>query len=444
MNEKVYIPKGALWRRRVAWTLDVLCRVGLGGLFLYAALSKIQDPAAFAHAVAAYDVLPGEAVGLVALVLPMLELVAGVALLVTAWPREVALVLLGLMGVFFVGLIQAQVRGLDISCGCFGDSGDGKDSIMEALIRDVVLLAPLVWLVCRPNGWLLGSHGCVTRARRFRRDHVVAGALLAVALALPGRAEDVAPATNNAALAASAWSTNFPVALAAAQTNHRPLVVVIGSRKCLHCRRLETALSGPVFRNWTRGMELQLARTHVEDTNRCPAQAQMFAFVMDMKPKEGLEYPYVGVYWPRATGDAVQTVFSGRRGLMPGERHAALVGEFTSALDAVLGDYLTTRPARPTIDRLLEDSTKTFTVKTDGKGKVTLSPESGLLRDDGTTLRLTIKPARGSVFAGIELPDGTTLPVRKCAKQMFGTYLYEIRYRMRPGTYTVLFRPKAY
>lgn len=36
---------------------------------------------------------------------------------------------------------------------------------------------------------------------------------------------------------------------------------------------------------------------------------------------------------------------------MPGNRHDALVGEFTSALETLLGDYLKTREARRPIGR---------------------------------------------------------------------------------------------
>lgn len=429
-------------RTWIARFVDVLCRVGMGGLFIYAACTKIQDPAVFAQAVAGYRILPDEAVGLFALVLPMLELVAGFALVFTKWSREAGLVLLGLMGAFLVGLVQAQVRGLDISCGCFGDSGDGKETVMDALVRDVFLLVPLVWLVCRPNGWLFG--------RRAAAACVLMGAVLLGVQT--GRADDaaaptgtvvqvVAPATNRV-VGLEAWTTNFPAALAAARAEQRPLIAVVGSRKCLHCRRLEHALSGPCFRRWVKGTGFLLARTHTEDTNNCPGTARMLPFLMEMKPAPGMEFPYVGVYWARATNETFQTVFSGRRGVMPGNRHDALVGEFTSALETLLGDYLKTREARRPIDEILEGTTKTFMVATEGKGKVSLSPESGKLRDDGTSLRLTIKPANGFTFTGIALPNGKVVPTRKCKRQIFGGFLYEIRYRMPAGAYTVRFRKK--
>ena len=68
-----------------------------------------------ADAVAGYAILPACCVGLFALILPMLELVAGAALIVTKWSREAALILLALLLSFFVGLSQAWIRGLEIS-----------------------------------------------------------------------------------------------------------------------------------------------------------------------------------------------------------------------------------------------------------------------------------------------------------------------------------------
>jgi hypothetical protein len=46
--------------------------------------------------------------------------------------------------VFIVALSQAAVRGLDVSCGCFGGTSSG--GVVSAVVRDVFLLAVSVWL----------------------------------------------------------------------------------------------------------------------------------------------------------------------------------------------------------------------------------------------------------------------------------------------------------
>lgn len=136
--------------------LAIVARMGLGGIFVYAAWSKIQDPSLFFDAVKSYDMLPVELVGIFALVLPMLELLAGVTLVFTKWSREAALIILGLSVMFLIGLTQAAVRGLDISCGCFGDDGaKGVSALVMSIVRVVLMLVPAVWLTFfHGNGWI--------------------------------------------------------------------------------------------------------------------------------------------------------------------------------------------------------------------------------------------------------------------------------------------------
>ena len=141
-------------RDLILGALERVCRLILGGIFIYAAWSKIQDPALFAKAIVGYQMLPSFFVGPLALVLPMAELLAGAALIATRWTRESTLLILCMLAMFFVGLTQALVRGLDISCGCFGDDATSTHTVLSALLRDVVLLVPAVWLVRRPNAWL--------------------------------------------------------------------------------------------------------------------------------------------------------------------------------------------------------------------------------------------------------------------------------------------------
>lgn len=135
------------------FALEAVLRLSLGGVFVWAAWSKLEDPALFAVQVGAYDILPQPVVLLVALALPPLELLTGCMLVLTKWSREAALMVTAMLVVFIVALAQAAVRGLDISCGCFADelADHGTVAIMVALIRDVVLLVPSIWLLIRPN-----------------------------------------------------------------------------------------------------------------------------------------------------------------------------------------------------------------------------------------------------------------------------------------------------
>jgi len=117
----------------------LFCRLGVGGLFLYAGISKGLDPRAFAGEVAAYRLLPYRFNLLVAASLPWLEIVSGGLLLFGRKVQPAALVLCVLEVSFAVVLTLSIIRGLTISCGCFGAGSD--IALPWALLRDLVLIA---------------------------------------------------------------------------------------------------------------------------------------------------------------------------------------------------------------------------------------------------------------------------------------------------------------
>ncbi len=120
-----------------------LLRIALGIVFIWAALSKIADPAGFASQIHNYRLLPVPLENLLAMTLPWIELVGGLALVLNLSPRGGTLLLGGLCVVFFVAIGQAVARNLDIDCGCFGTK-DASSTGWMALGRDVVFLA-LAW-----------------------------------------------------------------------------------------------------------------------------------------------------------------------------------------------------------------------------------------------------------------------------------------------------------
>ncbi len=132
--------------------LQWVLRLALGGVFIYAAISKIDDPAVFADAIEKFDMLPGFAIGPLALGMPMLELIAGVMLIATPWRREAAFLVTAMLAIFLVALTQAAIRDLDIDCGCFGfdeSAPTGRVAIMLDILRDVIMIVPAIWLMRR-------------------------------------------------------------------------------------------------------------------------------------------------------------------------------------------------------------------------------------------------------------------------------------------------------
>ena len=92
----------------------------LGGLFAFSGYLKVLDPAGFALTVDNYHLLPALAARVLAVYLPWLEIICGVAVLTRWCLRGALLVLMILCGVFCAALAAAWFRGLDIECGCFG------------------------------------------------------------------------------------------------------------------------------------------------------------------------------------------------------------------------------------------------------------------------------------------------------------------------------------
>jgi uncharacterized membrane protein YphA (DoxX/SURF4 family) len=120
-----------------------LGRLVLAGVFVWAAAGKITDPQGFARAIWNYRILPEAVVPVLAVGLPVLEIVAAAALLIPPLQKGGALILLGMLAVFIVALGSAMARGLDVDCGCFGE---GSSTVGPMLIaRNVALAAVAVW-----------------------------------------------------------------------------------------------------------------------------------------------------------------------------------------------------------------------------------------------------------------------------------------------------------
>lgn len=137
--------------------LETASRLGLGGMFIFASWFKIQNPQGFAMLVAQYQFLPSWSVNLFGLFMPQLELWTGLAIIFTRWNKEASLLLLLMFTAFIVALGQAVFRDLGITCGCFEiDGAVDKKEAWISLVRDLVLLAPNIWLLTRPNRTLWG------------------------------------------------------------------------------------------------------------------------------------------------------------------------------------------------------------------------------------------------------------------------------------------------
>ncbi|OQX87168.1 hypothetical protein B6D60_04425 [candidate division KSB1 bacterium 4484_87] len=120
---------------------DWVLRMVVAGIFIYAGVIKILNPASFADQVDNYRILPYFLVAITAVVLPWLEVICGILLLTGRWRAASSLILLGLSFIFVLAVASAMIRGLDINCGCFSVEGEGEKIGASKVIEDVLLFA---------------------------------------------------------------------------------------------------------------------------------------------------------------------------------------------------------------------------------------------------------------------------------------------------------------
>ncbi len=135
-------------RAKIGRILLLLGRLGMGGIFLYAAYSKLwplttvkTNLAFFAMQVDSYQLLPSSMVMFVAKTLPWFELALGLGLVI-GWPlRLISSAASALILGFFIVIVRSYAMGLQINCGCFGQSEklDFTKVILDGLMLALTL-----------------------------------------------------------------------------------------------------------------------------------------------------------------------------------------------------------------------------------------------------------------------------------------------------------------
>ena len=117
----------------------------VAGVFIYAGALKALDPVQFAHDIDHYKILPWSASVALAFYLPWVEILCGLGLIFRFLYRGALSILTALIVVFTLATIAAKVRGLDITCGCFGHASQHW-SLPAHLATNLGILAALLAL----------------------------------------------------------------------------------------------------------------------------------------------------------------------------------------------------------------------------------------------------------------------------------------------------------
>jgi uncharacterized membrane protein YphA (DoxX/SURF4 family) len=126
--------------------LIFVSRIVIGVILIYAGVNKLSNPNEFASAIDNYHLLPFGSENLVAIIMPWIEILAGIGLILGIYVNGSALIALVMFGIFIIAIASALVRGYNIECGCGIKAGDmvGIDKILE----NTVYFA-LAWLILK-------------------------------------------------------------------------------------------------------------------------------------------------------------------------------------------------------------------------------------------------------------------------------------------------------
>ena len=137
--------------------LTIRVQIALGAIFVAAAIPKIADPPSFAHMIYNYRVLPGALVNITALIMPWVEIIAGMALILGIWTKPARNLIAAMLVVFIIAIAFNLARDNAIDCGCFDVSAAGKtheerlSDMRWVIIRDVgmLLMVAQLWMASR-------------------------------------------------------------------------------------------------------------------------------------------------------------------------------------------------------------------------------------------------------------------------------------------------------
>jgi len=129
-------------------TSNILWRIldfVLAGIFIYAGALKAFDPVQFASDIDNFKILPWPVSVALAFYLPWLEIVCALGLVFRFLYHGALTLLIMLMVVFTLAITAAKLRGLDITCGCFGHASQHW-SFPSHLVTNLAILAALLAL----------------------------------------------------------------------------------------------------------------------------------------------------------------------------------------------------------------------------------------------------------------------------------------------------------
>jgi uncharacterized membrane protein YphA (DoxX/SURF4 family) len=134
--------------------LALIFRIALGISFIVASYDKILHPAEFAKIIHYYRLLPDFLINFWAIILPWIELSAGLLLVFGLYRGGALSIITFLLVIFMIAIGVNIIRGVNLQCGCFTVSENAKADAWGTFIRDSWLLAMALFAYIFDNGIL--------------------------------------------------------------------------------------------------------------------------------------------------------------------------------------------------------------------------------------------------------------------------------------------------
>jgi putative oxidoreductase len=133
--------------------LTIRVQIALGIFFVVASLPKLGDPPSFAHMIYNYRIVPGAFINLMALTMPWIELLCGLALILGIWKDAARSIIAAMLLVFIVAISINLMRNNAIDCGCFDVTAAGKSHEERIADMHFVVVRDLGMLLMCAQGW---------------------------------------------------------------------------------------------------------------------------------------------------------------------------------------------------------------------------------------------------------------------------------------------------
>ena len=116
-------------------------------VFIYAAILKIAEPGDFSQAIANYKLLPDISINVLGIILPWIEIIAGILLLFGVAVKENSIIISGMLIVFIIAIGISLARGLNIDCGCFGTANGDQIGLIKLLQNIGLLVIGIILII---------------------------------------------------------------------------------------------------------------------------------------------------------------------------------------------------------------------------------------------------------------------------------------------------------